>query len=1031
MQPTSLRYAGYWRTSLADAKLGKGALGKRDIDSFTKASLGELEAGCLSEQLVTALFKDEPHNVELVDLLIRPRLYMCQLAHGQERGSHYPPVVSPLIGKATLRRNGKLYPAAQTMVPRDLLEPLERGTFSIGAIDEQDQFLTMQSAPLARPVPGDADNDSQAARHAEAERLQSWRAYLAYGERQLGALDAGWQREEHQYQYLCVDYWLLAKTSSAAGASVHILPLYDHMLANDPACPLFDRYASVTQTPLRPCLVPNAAVTERVGHASDMFPLADAQRDSLTHLLASAPGDMLAVNGPPGTGKTTLVLSVVASLWVTAALEGREPPLVLAASTNNQAVTNIIDAFGKDFATGSGPLAGRWLPEVASFGAYMPSRDKEKKAAGLYQTNGFFDNVENTEYVARAKAHYLDCAAAAFPHLASPALAIVVTHLHTQLQQAACQLADIAASWEALLYARQVLRAELGDDHVQALAAHENRLAGLAAASDLAAQACTGWQRYQAEESLWWSLFSWLPGVARRRLLRVQLFLTSLLGPEPGLQQCRGLQHLDAMLARRSAAAASALATQQEVVIKLRELVGAEQAALGQWQRNIAFLGAANSASMTLADCDRLLDTSLRFDMFRLATHYWEGRWLLDMQALGADLAAEKRKRGRATVQARWQRRMKLTPCAVSTFFMLPSLMKVSRAEGAGFVSDYLYNFIDLLIVDEAGQVLPEVAGASFALAKKALVIGDSQQIEPIWSVPHPVDVGNMLKHGLIASNAGEHAYELIADAGKAAACGSVMRIAQYASNYHYDTALERGMFLNEHRRCYDQIISFCNRLCYRGKLVPKRGARPVHAMLPALGYLHVHGVCEQKSGGSRQNTLEARTVAAWLHAHQDALERYYARPLHQIVGVVTPFGAQVRALRQACANAGLAAGDSDHAITIGTVHALQGAERALILFSPVYSKHADGAFIDRSLSMLNVAVSRAKDSFLVFGDMDVFDPRQRGTARGLLATYLFANPANALVWSAGWPEDAAPASTRPVGQLRYMTDASDVKYRV
>lgn len=33
--------------------------------------------------------------------------------------------------------------------------------------------------------------------------------------------------------------------------------------------------------------------------------------------------------------------------------------------------------------------------------------------------------------------------------------------------------------------------------------------------------------------------------------------------------------------------------------------------------------------------------------------------------------------------------------------------------------SDYLYDFIDLLIVDEAGQVSPEVAGAGFSLAKK------------------------------------------------------------------------------------------------------------------------------------------------------------------------------------------------------------------------------------------------------------------------------------------------------------------------
>jgi hypothetical protein len=83
--------------------------------------------------------------------------------------------------------------------------------------------------------------------------------------------------------------------------------------------------------------------------------------------------------------------------------------------------------------------------------------------------------------------------------------------------------------------------------------------------------------------------------------------------------------------------------------------------------------------------------------------------------------------------------------------------------------------------------------------------------------------------------------------------------------------------------------------------------------------------------------------------------------------------------------------------MTIGAVHALQGAERPVVIFSPVYSKHADGGFIDASPSMLNVTVSRAKDSCLVFGDMDVLAAAQTGTPRAILADFLFASEANAL----------------------------------
>ncbi len=64
---------------------------------------------------------------------------------------------------------------------------------------------------------------------------------------------------------------------------------------------------------------------------------------------------------------------------------------------------------------------------------------------------------------------------------------------------------------------------------------------------------------------------------------------------------------------------------------------------------------------------------------------------------------------------------MMLTPCAVATFASLLGKMNFTRRDGGKWATEYLFDFIDLLIVDEAGQVLPEVAGASFALAKRAL----------------------------------------------------------------------------------------------------------------------------------------------------------------------------------------------------------------------------------------------------------------------------------------------------------------------
>ena len=145
--------------------------------------------------------------------------------------------------------------------------------------------------------------------------------------------------------------------------------------------------------------------------------------------------------------------------------------------------------------------------------------------------------------------------------------------------------------------------------------------------------------------------------------------------------------------------------------------------------------------------------------------------------------------------------------------------------------------------------------------------------------------------------------------------------------------------------------------------------------------------------------------------------------PLSRIVGIVTPFGAQQAAIVSACAAVGIKAGGTDDdRLTVGTVHALQGAQRPIILFSAVYSKHADGGFIDQSASMLNVAVSRAMNSFLLFGDMEVMATAALGTPRARLAAVLRADPANALVFAPVPRRDLAEAGAR----LQQLQDATE-----
>src|SRR5690606_11417768 len=175
------------------------------------------------------------------------------------------------------------------------------------------------------------------------------------------------------------------------------------------------------------------------------------------------------------------------------------------------------------------------------------------------------------------------------------------------------------------------------------------------------------------------------------------------------------------------------------------------------------------------------LDTRWRYQAFLLATHYWEARWLEELRA--EPNPAEE------SEEERWRRYAKLTPCFVVTTLSVPNYFRRFRKP-----REYLYQFADLLVVDEAGQITPEQAAPAFSLAKRALVVGDTEQLQPIPRVHPPVDRANLKAYGLLREEAD---FESFSQSGRTASTGSVMKIAQQVSRYRkYENM--GGMLLTE-----------------------------------------------------------------------------------------------------------------------------------------------------------------------------------------------------------------------------------------
>lgn len=959
---------------LSDKKDGMGSGGNEDkYWTVTKAEWAE---ACLHDKAaVHSIFvkANIPDDIEFVPLLVYPKLYQATSEHTVGPGGNILRFSSISVN-VSMNRNGNLFVGDSPLVPRDILDPVypDKGIV-VGGIQTLDEFLTKK--PFDLEIASKSDREK-------------WRCLLSYIEEMEKAVCTG--IEPTRFKRL--DDKILVTIRDASLEAKSIISLYDDLRKNNPDSHLLDAMLPGKSLEILPAVSSEDFFLSHVGHMDPDHSLVDAQRDAMAHFLSLGNRGILPVNGPPGTGKTTLIQGIVATLWVKPLLgeDGSpSPPVIAATSTNNQAVTNVIESFGAVRVSESDPLKGRWLPESfnGSYGLYFSSETKKSNALLKgYNLPGSIEEMEKLEKVLEAERIFVERFMSAFGLGERMTIEDSLLFIRKEIRSIYAEMATFRSLWETREQKRENLEKIAGSDYREFL--REKTQEQTTILSDLSATRkwLRAWINYLASEPFWYGLLSFFPPVRKKRRYRILEFMESNEIPLDVLSAMNidAIEHtLKALCSKKEKEAI----TVEAVVKNTKASISDFEVAEAEWVSHCEKILGEKPDSFR--DADKKIDTTLRYRMFRLATHYWEGDWIRECKTtIHSGEQRLKDTKGVKKSQRKWRRWAKIFPCTVSTFHKLPDAFFAYKDKTT---KEYLYDFIDLLVVDEAGQVSPEVAGASLSLAKKTLVVGDVKQIEPVWSIPEIVDRGNMLKSGIVANSSDEE-FERIYETGRSSSSGSVMRMAHEVSPFHYDRDLEKGMYLYEHRRCADPIIQYCNRLCYGGKLVPKRG-EIVDRVLPYWGYAHIVGKSE-KSGGSRSNVSEAMTIASWIAENRVKIEAHYKAPIHEIVGVVTPFSTQSR-LVSSKISAKLGTG---HKITVGTVHALQGAERRIVLFSSVYSSGDAGQyfFFDKSKNMLNVAVSRAKDSFLVFGNMNIFD-EQSSRPSGIMARFLFENPENEL----------------------------------
>jgi len=170
-------------------------------------------------------------------------------------------------------------------------------------------------------------------------------------------------------------------------------------------------------------------------------------------------------------------------------------------------------------------------------------------------------------------------------------------------------------------------------------------------------------------------------------------------------------------------------------------------------------------------------------------------------------------------------------------------------------------------------------------------------------------------------------------------------------------------VMLSRHYRCLPQIIQWCNDVVYDPPMVPHREPTSGGPFQP-ISHIAVNGVAERPTGGSQINQGEAVAIVSWLCRNRSLIENAYG-PLGRAVAIVTPYRAHAKLLEEQLRQTFLGDERALFGLVVGTVHRLQGAEAPIVLFSVCATNPGSTAFLDEKPNLLNVAVSRAKDSFI------------------------------------------------------------------
>lgn len=277
------------------------------------------------------------------------------------------------------------------------------------------------------------------------------------------------------------------------------------------------------------------------------------------------------------------------------------------------------------------------------------------------------------------------------------------------------------------------------------------------------------------------------------------------------------------------------------------------------------------------------------------------------------------------------------------TFFFCVPVVSTSLASASKLFPNMAKNQIGWLLIDEAGQATPQSVAGLIQRSKRCVIVGDPIQVEPVVTIPKTL-VDGLIKHQNIDSVWSPYN-------------GSAQQLADRISKYGTQMGdVWTGFPLRTHRRCFNPMFDIANEIAYENQMV--KGSKDKNEQ-EYIGESCWFDVVGNGSGDSQVINEEIELLKEKI----SELRKTYLGDIY----VISPF----KAVADKC---GGVLNDFEN-VQCGTIHTFQGKEADVVFL--VLGSHpgkvGSRQWASTKPNMLNVALTRAKKRCYVIGNKELW----------------------------------------------------------